>query len=232
MTAARQGAWEHEVDVVDMVAELTRPYQHREHYTTVTGATSYGRDHVTKTPSLIHQLQHAAPTGEGLGRGGGYESRPVARLEALDALTRIDLEAARWVRNLGDDDPGSTTACLRRLSSLLPSTQRCGSRSKMPGCCTWHEIERDVRRWWTQARIVTGWDQPAWRPDSTCPGCGVRGSLRIRLEDRAGLCVECRETWDASSYQVLADHVRSEAEERRRPDVEPVEIPPGQNRGW
>lgn len=47
------------------------------------------RDHVSEVSSLLRrlqQLQHAAPSGDGLGRLGGYESRPVARVEALDTL--------------------------------------------------------------------------------------------------------------------------------------------------
>lgn len=200
------------LDVHTQLAELTRPHRHREIYTTdLINGTRWTRFHSTRVPSLLHQLQHASPTGEGLGRGGGYESRPVARVEAHDVLIAIDHEAARWVRLLGQDDPGHTDAVLRLLGGLLPQARRCDRDRGRDGCCPRHDIEHDVRRWWTQARIVTGWDSPPWRPDVTCPNCSKRGGLRIRLADRVGMCVECHDSWDPSSYQQLADHVREES---------------------
>lgn len=225
------------LDVLDMVAELTRPHSHAEAYAVRVGETTFGRRHQTRVPSLIHQLQHASPTGDGGSRAGGYESRPTVRVEALDTLVRIDLAAARWVRELGEDDPGSTEACVRLLGSLLPSADRCKRHhaNRDRDCCTAHAIEADVRRWYTQARVVTGWDTPPWRPDATCPNCAVRGSLRVRLEERSAVCAECHETWDASSYQQLGEHVRTEADERRRARlslVQDVDAGPSQNRGW
>lgn len=237
-----------DLDVVDMLVELTRPHTHAESYTVTTRpagsaevgvlpSTVWTRRHRTRVPSLIYQLQHASPSGEGLGRSGAYESRPVVRVEALDTLVRIDHAAARWVRDLGEDDPGTTEACVQLLGSLLVSADRCRRRSPARDrrCCTAHAIEADVRRWWAQARVATGWDTPPWRPDATCPVCGVRGGLRVRLEARSALCVECHETWDAGSYQALAEHVRVEADERRRQrlsTVVDVDAGSSQNRGW
>lgn len=203
-------------DVHDMAAELTRPHQHRENYTARVGQTTWTRHHTTRVPSLLDQLQHAAPSGDGASRAAGYESRPAARLEALDALIWVDREASAWLRDLGLDDPATTEACVKSLAALIPSLDACGPKPRKDGCCHRHDVERDITRWWTQARIVTGWDTPAWRPDSTCPQCGVRGSLRVRLEERGAMCVECRETWDATTYQQLATHVRTETEDRRR----------------
>lgn len=225
------------LDVLDMVAELTRPHVHAEHYSVPVGGTIFGRRHHTRVPSLLHQLQHASPSGEGLGRSAAYESRPAARVEALDTLVRIDLAAARWVRELGEDDPGSTAACVRLLGSLLPSADRCKRMSvnRDRDCCSAHAIEHDIRRWYAQARVVTGWDIPPWRPDATCPNCAVRGGLRVRLEDRTAVCAECHETWDSTTYQQLAEHVRTEADERRRQRlslVVDVDAKPSQNRGW
>lgn len=267
-------------DLRDMIADLTRTRSHRERLATRPQAAGGPVTHFTKVPPLLAQLQMTDPTSEaGARSGSGFESRPAASLEAIDALLRIDLEASRWVRDLGEDDPGDdlevvsrsptphgpacltchhrscqrirrgeivvrraipgsgTAACVRLLGSLLPSANRCkGTRGHQHDgrchdgmveldrgvgvagsgwCCTWHAVEHDVRRWWTQARIVTGWDRAAWCPDNTCPACGVRRSLRIRLEDRIGVCVECRETWPPDSYQVLAEHIRSESDERR-----------------
>lgn len=221
-----------------MLAELTRPHRHRERYHVETGQTRWSKFHHTRVPSLLHQLQHADPGGEGAARGG-YESRPAMRIEAYDGLTRIDLAAARWVKDLGEDDPDTTEACVRLLGALAASADRC-KRSKAKRhpasgrveCCTWHAIEIDVRSWWQQARILTGWDSPAWRPDSTCPACGARQSLRIRLEDRTGLCVECREVFGPDEYQQLAEHVRVETEARSSATVVKFDVQRGQNRGW
>lgn len=207
-------------DLRGMIADLTRTRSHRERLTATIGLTTVAHSHFTKVPPLLAQLRYADWT-KGTERGGtGFESRPAASIEALDTLVNIDLEAARWVRDMGEDDPATTIGCVALLGGLLASANRCKLRrgredSKTGWCCTWHAVERDVHRWWTQARIVTGWDAPAWRPDNTCPACGVRRSLRIRLAERVGFCVECRETWPSDSYQVLAEHIRTESEEQR-----------------
>lgn len=206
-------------DLRGMIGDLTRARSHREHLVATVGLTTVAHSHFTRVPPLLAQLRYADWT-KGSERGGsGFESRPAASIEALDTLVSIDLEAARWVRDLGEDDPSTTIGCVSLLGGLLPSANRCKSHrgEQVDGdwCCTWHWVEHDVRRWWTQARIVTGWDAPAWRPDNTCPSCGVRRSLRIRLAERVGFCVECRETWPSDSYQILAEHIRAESEEAR-----------------
>lgn len=217
---------EQDLDAAGMVTELVARHSHREWYTQQLGATSYGQTHVTRVPSLLWQLEHMEPTGDGDAGpgGGGFGSRPAARLEALDTLRLIDDEAARWVRLLGQDDPGYTGQCVRLVGSLLVSAEWCGrskpsrdeeSRRRRIVCCARHQVEADIRRWWTQARIVTGWESPAWRPDNTCPACHVRGGLRIRLAARSGLCVDCRETWPADGYQELVDHIRRESDAKR-----------------
>ena len=187
-------------DLTDMVNELTQPHQHREHHQIRKGKTWYGLHHITTVPPLLWQLQHAAPTGTGDDRdNGGYESRPTARLEALDCLIHIDLEASRWVRDLGEDDPLDTAGCVNRLHGLARSHPESA-----------HAIAHDMRRWHTQARILTGWDLPAWRPDNTCPLCGVKGGLRVKLLDQCGFCARCGETWVPETIGLLADHIRGE----------------------
>lgn len=208
--------------VRDMITDLTRTTSHRERLDTRPAAAGGPLTHFTRVPALLAQLQMTDQTSEtGARSGTGFESRPAASIEALDTLVRIDLEAARWVRDLGEDDPSTTIRCVVLLGALLPSANRCdphrrGRQDAGRWCCTWHAVEHDVRRWWTQARITTGWDRAAWCPDNTCPSCGVRRSLRIRLEERIGFCTECREVWPPDSYQVLAEHVREESDERRR----------------
>ena len=189
------------LDIHDHVNELTRTHAHNEPYTYRNGNTTWTKRHTTLVPPLIHQLQYATPSGQGDDRSSaGYNSRPAARLEALDTLIHIDLAAARWIRDLGEDDPADTLACIRRLHGLHASAPEPTRR----------EIERDIRHWWTQARIVTGWDSPAWRPDNTCPMCATRGTLRVKLIAQAALCIDCRETWDQTTIGLLADHIRHE----------------------
>lgn len=203
-----------------MIAELSRTTRHRETYTIQHAGTAWSQAWSTRVPPLLVQLRYADSPTQG-GRGGsGFESRPAASIESLDTLTRIDLQVSRWIRDLGEDDPTSTVGCVRLLGGLLPSTTRCKRTrpvvhevTRKVTCCTWHAVEHDVRRWWTQARIVTGWDSPPWRPDNTCPNCGVRRALRIRLSERVGYCSECHETWGPDAYQSLADHIRTESEE-------------------
>ncbi|WP_418063144.1 hypothetical protein [Pimelobacter simplex] len=211
-----------DVAIVDMVAQLTRPFRNSEAYTIEAAGTSYTQRHHVDTPSLIEQLQHATPlTGGSDHPRSGYGSRPAGSIEAIDTMIWIDREAARWVRDLGEDDPGDAAACVRLVGSLLPSTEVCGPRPRRdgnqpPDCCARHAIEHDIRRWWTQARIVSGWDVAAWKPHNTCPLCEKRGTLRVRINtstDVTALCVDCRETWDNTTISLLAEHIRLENHE-------------------
>lgn len=209
--------------LTDYLADLTGWHTHAEPVHTRVGLTNVSYRHRTKVPPLLIQLEKADASAEkGARSGAGYESRPAAPLDAVAALAWIDEQAARWVRRLGWDDPGDTMKCVRLLSGLAAGTDHCGRgratvdrETREAVCCTRHRIEADARRWWTHARIVTGWDSPAWRPDATCPECGRRGGLRIRLEDRTGTCVECHVTWGHEDYQALADHVRAESAAER-----------------
>lgn len=205
------------MELVDYVRELTESHQHAEHYQIQRGSTWYGANHITKVPPLLQQLQFASPSGRGDERsGGGYESRPAAAIHSIDAFINIDRDAARWLRDLGEDDPLDTLACVRRLNALAAGMEPCKSRGRR--CCTRHDLEHDVRHWWVIARVITGWDSPAWRPDNTCPMCGERDTLRVKLVDHVALCVDCHETWDEHTIGLLAEHIRAEsAGERRQP---------------
>ena len=218
-----------DMDLLDYVHELTASHQHREHYVVRKGAMWYGRDHTTQVPALLAQLVAASPSGAVDERdNSGFGSRPTARLDALDTMARIDHDAATWVRYLGLDDPGDkinpateqsvpgsgTAACIRLLGSLA------GNQPKGVHAA----LTRDIRRWWTWARIVSGWDSAAWRPDNTCPMCGERRTLRINLAAEVGFCINdpCRETWDSSNIGLLADHIRTEAETEQPPTIKPI----------
>lgn len=183
------------------VHELVSTHAHTEPYDVETNGTTWHRRHVTLVPSLVDQLRDASPSSSGDAAGsGGYGSRPAARIEALDALAYIDLEAARWVRDLGEDDPADTAACISLLHGLWASADNVTQES----------IELDVRRWWIHARIVSGWDDPPWRLRSSCPLCRVRGGLRIKRDASGAVCVECRGTWGGGNILLLAEHIRLE----------------------
>jgi hypothetical protein len=212
--------------------ELTQWHTSRQPYRFEGEMSSWDTYHTTQVPPLIDQLNNADKRPAELDLGGGTpSSKPTANLEALDTLIHIDNEASTWVRKLGHDDPGNTIACITKVYSLAAGAKFCGRnkpvvdeverRVKIEGkwqtrsrkevtCCIVHHIERDMRRWWTQARIASGWDSTPWKPNNTCPHCDERRSLRIRPDDRAAFCVGCRETWDAGTIGILAEHVRAE----------------------
>lgn len=213
-----------EPDIHDHVNELTRTHTHRERYEIRNGLEVWTRDHTTTVPALILQLLESSPASQASDNGSAsFGSRPAARIEALDTVMLIDDEASRWLRRLGEDDPGDkldkttgqhvagsgTIACIRLLHGLHASATPC-SRTRGRDCCTAHHIEHDIRRWWHQARITSGWDSPAWRPDNTCPVCDVRRSLRVNLGLQTAMCVECREVWDQTTIGLLAEHIRAE----------------------
>lgn len=205
------------VDVHDMVSELCRPRRHSEVYEVKVSGTTWQRRHVSFVPSLLHQLEHAAPSGRGGDRSTGFGSRPAAMLEALDTLVVIDVEASRWLRvDFHLDDPGSASECISILGGLHPSLDTAVQKT----------LERDIRRWWTQARVVAGWDVPPFRPDNTCPMCAKRGTLRLRVfdaYDASGFCVECQASWSPAVIGILAEHIRTENDEVEQDDGGPGE---------
>jgi hypothetical protein len=129
-------------------------------------------------------------------------------------VTRIEHQAAEWLGLLDDQVRAWTTRGMG-LDRLL---QRIGGlHAGLTDLTLRRDLERDVRRWWAQARVVTGWDSPAWRPDNSCPMCAEHGTLRVRLAEKVGLCTECRETWDETNIGLLADHIREESAAARPP---------------
>lgn len=216
----------------DYIRELTEPHTNSEPYTVREHGKWLTRHHHTRTPSLLAQLwaNDTPSTAAEEGPRPGFNSKPAARLDALDTAVRIDLEVNRWITDLGETAHLDTAAALRQLHGLTPSANPETRR----------EITHDVKRWWIRARIVTGWDSPAWTPDNTCPQCGERGTLRIRLADKIATCVDdaCRSTWDEATIGLLADHIRAESEEERAPLRRPgpcwcpLPRPSAQDLGW
>lgn len=181
-------------------------------------------NHRTTSVSLIEQLDSAVTTtGAEDGGARAFASKPAARLDTLDALARIEHETYRWLTDLGvidatDKHPHLADA-IRQVRALAAGVHHCsrqyGRREKQTGewCCEFHPIEHDVRAWWAQARVLSGWDSPAWKPDNTCPLCGVKGGLRVKLEAQSAVCCECGETWGPDRLGLLVEHVRLENQE-------------------
>lgn len=217
MTTARTNP----MHLVDYVNELTRIHHHREPYAARENGAWVPHTHATEVDALLDQLiaNDTPSAAADEGPRPGFASKPAARLEAIDVAIRIDLEAARWVRDLGHDDHHTNTAAtVRQLHGLAASADPEQRR----------EIERDVRRWWIAARIITGWDTAAWTPDNTCPACNQRGTLRVRLADHIGMCTNdaCRTIWDTATIGLLADHIRFESEAEKAPRVPPPACSP------
>lgn len=182
-------------DTLTMIQELTQPTQNRQLY----HRKRKPRYHTTHNPPLLAQLDESAmPSNNRIdGAGTIAGSRPSASLDAIDTANRIHTDATTWLNTLGYNTTGTTIDRIHRLA---------------PAALTNPNLARDVRRWWTWARITTGWDQPAWNPDNTCPICARRGTLRIRLADKLATCIDdtCRTTWDEATIGLLADHIRTE----------------------
>lgn len=216
-------------DVLEMVRELCEPSAHRERYLPEVAEKRKAikhrmpRYHVTEMPPLLVQLDESVEKSGSAEAGTSRpaSSRPAGRIVAIDTAYRIEVDASRWLRVLGRKDVArDTIALVRRLGSLLPSIERCHRRHPqrshgLVSCCQYHQVEADIGRWWTWSRVVTGWDLPAWEPDNTCPLCGVRGSIRVRLVEKLATCTndECRETWDEDTLGLLAEHIRAENHE-------------------
>lgn len=207
--------------LADYIRELTEPHTHVEHYTVRDHGQWAPRNHTTRAPSLLAQLWANDVPSAAIEEGPrpGFGSKPAARLDALDTATRIDIEAHRWITDMGKQAPLDTIRALQLLHSLTVSAD----------VVTRKAVTIDVRRWWIRARVVTGWDAAAWTPDNTCPQCGARGTLRVKLADRIAMCVDdaCRSTWDETTIGLLADHIRAEssAEKQPRPGAGPCWCP-------
>lgn len=206
-----------QLELADYVRDLTRWHTHREPYRTRQGTTWASHAHLTSVPPLLVQLwgNNTASAVAEDGPRPGFGSKPAARLDALDTAMRIDLYAEQWIHKLGKTPHSADTiTMIRQLHGLAASQPPTVRRA----------IEADVRRWWIWARVVTGWDAPAWTPDVTCPSCGIRGKVKVRLIDQYAACVNdaCRATWGETTLGLLAEHIRSESEERKPAQDKPA----------
>lgn len=189
------------------VQELIEPRKHREprKYQTPAG-TWISEDYVTEVPSLIDQLSAAIPGRVGDQTSRSFGSRTPARDDALDVLALIDTEAWVWCsrQRLERRD---TTGLVRALVGIATRLTPVDLDDLRWNCTSWVGL----------ARVTTGWDKPAFSPvENTCPLCGKRGGLRIRVEygdgytDANAACLNCHEHWDNTNITLLARHVRWE----------------------
>lgn len=207
-------AGQHPTELHEYVALLCDPTIHEEAYTELyrnsDGSTTYVRQrHRTTSPALLVQLWGAVEqSGSAEGGQRVFASKPSARLDAIDAALDVEKGVFGWLTRLGErpDTMRDIIAGLRHIGSLAISKPKP----------VHNEIEADVRSWWVRASVLTGWESPAFQPNNTCPMCGTRGSLRIRLAAHTAVCVSCRETWDPVVIGLLAEHIRREND----PDAE------------
>jgi transcription elongation factor Elf1 len=158
--------------------------------------------HSVTMPSMLVQIEAAAEGVRGASSStGAFESRPAAALDAIDALERIRRRAAATVGELGGEPGIFVETNLRHLSDLAASV----SDAQLVA------LRRLAMSWWTQAKIVAGFEEPAQRPHVRCPRCDAMDSLRVRLDiaSRFGLamCTECEAAWtdDPESQRANGD---------------------------
>lgn len=157
--------------------------------------------HNVEHPPLLVQLKAAAAGSTAAGEAMMHNttSKPPARVDAIALLERIRRQSHELVDELGT----------RRGSSLADRLSGIAGATDVPDDVA-REVRKTVHSWVLSARIVTGWDQPPFAPDVSCPNieCERRGSLRIRLADRIAACIECGTTWDNTEVEHLGQYVR------------------------
>ncbi|NCT90241.1 hypothetical protein GXB85_04640 [Cellulomonas sp. APG4] len=187
--------------IQDRVDDLTRPSTTREHqpvWNRAKGRFDH-RPHVVEHPSLVEQLERAVGGTTGPSNSAGaYESKPAARMDALDALTSMKAEAARVVSYLLREQP----------RALVPNLQLLAARAHDLDADDLRYVDALVLGWWGRARVTTGWDSPAWRPHVRCMACDRLDSLRVRTEPLVAACLSCGAAWDASNIGILGNHIQ------------------------
>jgi hypothetical protein len=191
--------------IADAVDALTNPIQVREPiYDQIRGHRQLKRMWIATVPSLITQLRAAVQPGvayqedEGSGGRSTPRSIPPARIDAVSALLRIEAAAGVWCNRADIAWRESLTANLRALvGAQLHSDDQA-------------ELLTDLRHWYGWASVLSGWQRPPWRPDAACPVCETKHSLRVRLERKTAVCVDCGVVWTENEIGLLAEHVRQQ----------------------
>ena len=151
--------------------------------------------------SLLDQLGNVTTGNSALddeNAGTRFESKPAGHLEAIQLIARIEAQSWDLADELGCPPKYDVRSRLGAIAGKLGV-----------------EPHPRVRSWWVQARILTQWDAPAYRPQGApCPGCWETGSLRIRFDDELATCIECHAVWDRTgdpehgSLDLLGQHVK------------------------
>lgn len=205
-------------DISHHVNDLTRPLHHRHLFTDAEARLQGRRLHTAAFPSLLDQLRATTrptkPGGEEDPMRGIFESRPSARLDALAALIHIDHWSTLWLtRDLGRKPRHTTEDTLRGIVGAAATTHDPD---------TLRLLHRDVASWARMARITTGWERPPYTPRGSCPACEHRGTIRVRLDERIALCVDCGEQWTPDTIGILAEHIRWQHGEADTPHATPA----------
>lgn len=187
--------------IADRVRDLTEPVTTRQTQwvRSADGLRLEPAVHTVEHPPLVVQLEFAvAGSTAGASSSGGFESRPAANLEPLDALMVMRREVGAWVRIGLREHPGALAVDLARLSSRAHEFDDDDQ----------HALDRDVLRWWVRARIATTWDAAPLKVFVPCTVCGVRGKIRVTLDPLAAACIECESAWDNTTIGILGEHIR------------------------
>lgn len=194
----------------DYIQRLCEPTTHDEPYTIQHtnddgSHTFVTQRHRTSSPALLEQLGSAIEPLHSDGDGMRvFASKTPARMDAIDALMRIEQQADQLLIEL--------KLPRRDTDTLADIVRRVGAN-------TGEDLRSTARSWWILAKTVTGWDAPSFRPHNTCPLCGVSGGLRVRIDALTAVCVECQEGWDESTIQLLGNHIRLENHEELEGDT-------------
>lgn len=150
------------------------------------------RIHTVRNPGLLDQLRQTV-TGTTMTADGtytaAYGSKPAGRLDVLAFLHRIDHQSRQLAIDLGFETPDRT----RTPGTHLPLTERL---HRIAGALP-DKPHPTVRSWWATARVLTQHDGPPFSPRVPCPieTCETHGGLRVRVEERLAICVECHHVW-------------------------------------
>lgn len=153
-------------------------------------------------PSLLDQLAAAVVPGESYAGDDeatrtAFGSRPAARLDAVDRLLAIDTGAAMWCVQVNLHLRNTTTGNIRALVGAAPATDSDTQR----------RLASDLHSWRIWAATVTGWEQPPHAPRAPCPLCDKPSTLRLRLQQQTGCCMNCGAVWDQSNIGLLTQHI-------------------------
>ena len=157
-------------------------------------------------PSLLEQLAQAVVPGEsfadpdmpaGVKPSGKPGPREPARLEAIARLLAIEAAAAAWCVR------GGISLRDRPAANILALVGAAGRASSE----TQQTLLLDMRGWHTWAAVASGWQRPDDAPRGTCPACGARNTIRVRLAAQRAFCAACGAWWDEASIGILAAHI-------------------------